>query len=203
VPRWFIDELRTIDPDLHLVWHEWQVTYDDFMTQYSGDLDDPRFTIHEEHGQEIWGWILTDGENTPLPDGSWHIWRLCDVGWAHVTKLDSRSNPQYLRHILKRLHLQAVLSLKGRREYRKLLEEEQEAQMEKSQRDAAQLFDDVQTENKKLMDTVKENFEWGRVKPTRPKKETITSYRGQTNRSRMVRDLDDEEGGLIIPESWK
>ena len=47
-----------------------------------------------------------------------------------------------------------------------------------------------------------ENFDRGVVAPTNPEKETIVSYGGQTNRSKIVRPLDDEEGGLIVPEKW-
>ena len=48
-----------------------------------------------------------------------------------------------------------------------------------------------------------ENFEHGITAPTNPMKESIISYAGQKNRSRIIRPLDDEEGGLVLPDYLK
>ena len=77
LPSWFSDNLKSIDRNLYLVWHPFRVIYDDIINQYEGALDDPRFCIHLEHGQENWGFVMTDGNGAPIPECKWHVWRHC------------------------------------------------------------------------------------------------------------------------------
>ena len=181
LPRWFYDGLRAIDKNLYFVWHPWNTTYDDFMTQYTGTLADPRFSIHEEHGHEVWGWVLTDNKNQPLPDNTWHIWRLSDVGWCHIINIQSK-DPDHLKLILDRIHLQAEIQKKGIMAWNKYMREEREKREEAERIQKDLLFQDVNKENKWLLDRAYENFERGITAPTRPQKESIFSYHGQGKR---------------------
>ena len=45
-----------------------------------------------------------------------------------------------------------------------------------------------------------ENFEFGRTAPTNPTKDIIMSYRGQTNKSKIIRPLNDKDVGLTTWE---
>lgn len=204
VPTWFIEQLQGIDSKLHLVWHPWCLLYDSMMNVYEGDPEDPRFVIGEFDGQEIWGFPMTDGEGTPVPNNHWHVWRLCDpYGWAHIVELQALSG-EYLQLLLKRLYWQAQISLvpAGQKALMRQMQQDQEEKLEKGQAGANELWGAVQDENKWLMKEAMENFDRGHTAPTNPQKEQIISYPGQKNRSRIIRPLEDSEGGLIIPEKW-
>ena len=66
------------------------------------------------------------------------------------------------------------------------------------------LFKDVMAENKTIMNKIKENYSMGKIAATNPQVETINSYAGQSNRSRIIRPLDDadKQSGLILPPQW-
>ncbi len=96
LPSWFFDDLKAIDSKLYIVWHPYATLWDDMMNQYEGALEDPRFTIHREYGEEVWGWVTTNGQGAPLPEQAWHVWRLCEPhGWAHLVRIDSKAS-EYL-----------------------------------------------------------------------------------------------------------
>lgn len=204
VPTWFIEGLKGMDPKLHLVWHPWRIMYDQIMNQYEGDPDDPRFTITEFAGEETWGFPLTNEKGEPIPERRWHVWRLCDpYGWAHVCDIKSEKR-DYLRILLNRLHWQALLSnaTGGRKAMLREMQEMQETKMVNEQNKAQELWSAVQEENSWLMREAMDNMGRGKVAPTNPQKESIFSFPGQKSHSRIIRPLDDEEGGLIIPEKW-
>ena len=205
LPRWFYDNIKAIDKDLYFVWHPYRLIYDDLMNQYLGSPDDGRFCIHEEFGQEIWGWILKQvGNDDPAPEEKWHLWRECwPYGWVHVTCIESEQE-EYLKLIGKRLWMQARISdTYGRAEWNRMNEAEKQEFNLSKQKAADQLFADVQDENKWLTKKAMENFDRGDTDPTNPMKESIVSYPGQIKRSKIVRPITDTEGGLVIPDSWK
>jgi hypothetical protein len=192
-----MDDLKSIDEKLYLVYHPFAMIWDDMMNQYEGELLDPRFTIHREHGEECWGWVTTDGDGAPIPECAWHVWRLCEPhGWAHVVRVESRHD-QYLGLMVKRLHIQKTF----RERYgdiawnRNTRDEQEEAQ--KARQDAQQEgFEAVQEENAWLMKNARDNMSRGITAPTNPMIEKIVSYAGQTNKSRTSRPLDDSDVGL-------
>ena len=176
--------------------------WDDIINEYVGSMEDPRFTIHYEHGCENWGFVLTDGDGAPIPEGSWHIWRLCEPGWAHIMKIEDKHD-YYLKLLIRRLDLQARWSDKyGAKSWNRKQAVDADEIKERKQAQHQELFDAVQDENSWLMKKAMENFERGHSAPTNPTKDSIISYPNQTNRSRIVRPLDDTEGGLIIPENF-
>jgi hypothetical protein len=192
-----MDDLKSIDEKLYLVYHPFAMIWDDMMNQYEGELLDPRFTIHREHGEECWGFVTTDGGGAPIPECAWHVWRLCEPhGWAHVVRVESRHD-QYLGLMVKRLHIQKTF----RERYgdiawnRNTRDEQEEAQ--KARQDAQQEgFEAVQEENAWLMKNARDNMSRGITAPTNPMIEKIVSYAGQTNKSRTSRPLDDSDVGL-------
>lgn len=197
LPSWFMDSLKSIDEKLYIVWHPFATIWDDIMNQYTGKLEDPRFTIHREHGEEVWGFTTTDGRGEPIPECAWHVWRLAEPhGWCHVVRIDSKHD-QYLKLLADRLHLQA----KYRDRYgdiawnRKTRDDNEEAQR-KAQALHQEGFEAVQDENAWLLKNARDNMSRGIVKPTNPMKETIASYAGQTHRSKLERPLEDSDVGL-------
>jgi hypothetical protein len=203
LPAEFIHELQGIDEHFYPVWHPHQMLWDSIINEYSGNLEDPRFEIHYKHSELNFGFVLTDGSGAPLPDGEWHIWRLCRPhGWAHIIKVESKER-SYCNLLAKRLWLQAQYNDRyGHTGYSRMLEEMQLADRQKAQDDKQDLMNEIQKTNSSMLNRVAQNFESGRTKPTNPTKEIITSYPGQTNKSKIIRPLDDKEGGLILPDEW-
>lgn len=200
LPAWFVDEIKSVDPHLYFVYHPYRVMYDDIMNQYTGPLDDPRFTIGSHGGEEIWGYILTDGNKEPVPEHTWHCWRLGDYGWSHIFEVKYLVS-EYLKKLINRLGMQKIITERyGLRAYMKFLREEREELDERDQAARVSAYDDVQNENRWLVNKAMDNYMSGRVAPTNPVKETIMSYPGQKHFSRLSRPLTDEEGGLIVPE---
>lgn len=197
LPSWFMDNLQSIDEKLYLVYHPFRLIWDNLMNQYSGELEDPRFTIHREHGEEVWGFITTNGDGSPIPEGAWHVWRLWEPhGWTHVVRVESKDD-SYLRHMLSRLHLQATF----RDDYgdiawnRNMADEQSVAQL--AAQDAHQEgLVAVQEENSWLMKNAMDNFSRGNTAPTNPTIEKIVSYAGQKNHTATSRPLEDEDVGL-------
>jgi len=200
LPSEFYDELRRIDKDLYPVHHPYRVLWDSIINSDAGELEDPRYQINYNYSELNFGFVLTDSDGRPIEDGSWHVWRLCDpYGWAHVIKLESRE-PEYLRLVVDRLYLQACWTNRyGFLSYNRLLDSVDVEHRKKLQDDRQELFEATQDENSWLMNKAMDNFARGDTAPTNPTKDSIVSYPGQVNRSRIVRPLDDEEGGLIVP----
>lgn len=202
VPRQFLDELQTIDENLYLVWHPFQVLWDNIMNQYRGELEDPRNTINRDHqGELIFGFVLTDGAEQPLPDNTWHVWRLCwPHGWAHVCGMQALE-PEYLKLFLRRLHLQARWSDKyGVRSWNRLQRELDETQREKALEEQQEMVNALHDENGWLVKRALENAEYGRIKSTNPTKDVIMSGPGLSNKSRIVRPITEKEAGLYTGE---
>jgi hypothetical protein len=203
VPAWFYHSIKSIDKDLHFVYHRYKVMYEEPVTNcYVGSLEDPRFHIHEEYGEELWGYpSKQNNSDDPIFDNTWHLWRLCwPYGWAHVVGMESL-DPEYLKILERRMYLQAMLSDKyDARAYARMNEQEREDAIARQQAQSEDLYNEVQKENAWLMNKAAENFQRGITAPTNPKKEIITSYSGQGNRSKIVRNLTDEEGGIILPD---
>jgi hypothetical protein len=202
LPSWFQDDLKSIDDKLFLVYHPYKVLWDDIINQYEGNLDDPRFTIHKEHGTLNFGFVLTDGQGYPTPDNTWHVWRLCiPHGWAHVIQVQD-NHEEYLKLLVKRLHLQARFTDRyGFKAWGHHMDDEAEEQREKKQLDQEDLFGAFQKENDWLLKRAQENYMSGKIAPTNPQKQSIISYPGQVNRTATSRPLDDEEGGLYVPKN--
>lgn len=200
LPTWFVDSIKAIDEHLHFVWHPYEVIYDDVMNEYSGKADDPRFTIHEEYGQENWGYVLTDNVGRPKEEAFWHIWRLHEpYGWTHLVRIEAPDEPEYLVLLLNRIHLQARIKDKyGTRAWSRNMQEESDKIQEQNLREKQDLFNAFQEENSWLTEKAMENFQRGHLRPTNPQKETIMSFDKQGNRSRISRPLEDEDA-LIIP----
>lgn len=199
LPAWFVNGIKAVDPDFHFVWHKHRVMYDDVMNQYTGSLDDPRFTISNDG----WGFVLTDANGEPVPEFRWHCWRLGAVGWFHIFDV-KYTQPEYLERLIVRLGMQKTITERyGLKAYIHFLREERELMDAAAQGDHDQLFKDVQHENKWLMDKAMENFKSGNTAPTNPTKDIISSYKGQTKRGKITRGITDKEGGLILPDEWR
>ena len=198
LPKKFIDEVRSIDDGFYFVWHPYRVLYDDVMNCYTGSLEDPRFSINERFGHEVWGWPLLDTNGDPIDENRWHLWRLHSHGWSHVIDVASR-DPEHLSKIVSRLARAANLADMNRRERMNYLQDEQEEQLQKDQTQASDLWKETQKANSKLMRNVADNFSYGRTAPTNPTKDIITSYKGEVNRSKITRTITDKEGRLISP----
>ncbi len=197
LPSWFMDDLKSIDEKLYIVFHPFAMIWDDLMNQYEGELEDPRFSIHREYGEEVWGFVTTNGCGEPTPECAWHVWRLAEPhGWAHIVRIESKDG-EYLKLMINRLHTQAQF----RDRYgdiawnRNTRSETEEAQV-RAQDVHQEMFEAVQEENAWLTRAARDNMSRGVTAPTNPQKETIISYAGQKNRSRLVRPLRDEDVGL-------
>jgi len=199
LPGWFIGDLKSIDKNLHIVWHEWRLLWDDLINQYEGLIEDPRHAINYDHGSLNFGFVLTDGKKAPIPEQKFHVWALADYGWYHVIDIASQ-NEKHLKQIVKTLNREAVLKEKGRAAYMEAKRDAQEDAQKKRENEGVDKFQFIQNENKRLMQTARENFERGHVAPTNPMVEKIISYPGQVNRSKTVRPLDDKEAGLTTWE---
>ena len=205
LPAEFIYDLRGIDDQFFPVFHPYRILWDDMVNEYTGSARDPRFpTVENSHryGELVLGHVLTNGKGEPTPDGHWHIWRWCEParGWAHIINIDSRE-PLYLRLLVRRIWLQAQYNDKyGHRGYQRLIEQADLDRREKLQNDKRDLMDEIHKVNSAMMSRAMDNFERGMTQPTNPQKETIMSGGGLRSRSKIVRPLEDREGGLILPD---
>ena len=197
LPSWFMDDLKAIDNKLHIVYHPFAMIWDDMMNQYEGQLEDPRFTIHREHGEEVWGFVTTDGDGAPIPEGAWHVWRLCEPhGWAHVVRVDSK-NGEYLHLMINRLHIQARFRDRyGDIAWNRNTRDEDEEAQRKAQAAKQEMFEAVQEENSWLTRNARDNMARGVTAPTNPMVEKVVSYGGQKNHTATSRPLDDTDVGL-------
>lgn len=202
VPAKFFYDMKAIDDKLHLVFHEIEtLPTEPVINQYYGSLEDYRTPVHVAHGSMCWGFPLYTKRDGPKYQYSWHIYRLEAAGWAHVIDLQSKE-PAYLRAVIENIYTQAKLKKVSKTAYREHLDNTDQETRAKKMSEKEQLLMDIQTENKGFMKKVMENYEAGHVKPTNPTKDIITSYSGQTNRSRIIRPLGDKEGGLILPDKF-
>ena len=201
LPAAFYQSIKGIDDSLYFVHHPVEVLYEDLMTHYTGKADDPRWCINESFGQEIWGCPLTLPDSSPKPDGTWHIWQLYrNVGWLHVSNIAS-TEPDHLLRIVHRLWKEKMYKARyGAMEWNHKMRKDDEDREAKLQDAKDQQFRDIQGENKWLTRKAMENLERGVTAPSRPTKDIITSFAGQTNRSKMTREITDKEGGLVLPE---
>ena len=207
LPAQFLFDLRSLDDALYVIYHPYQILWDDMVNDYQGEMLDPRYHIGVNSGrcgELVMGHVLTDGQDNPVPEGKWHVWRWCEPAnaWAHVIAIESK-DPDYQRLLVHRMWLQATYNDKyGNRGYQKMMEEADQAGREKIQAEKADLMNEISKANSSMMARVRDNFESGRTQATAPQKETITSYAGQGNRSKMVRPATDREGGIVLPESY-
>ena len=197
LPSWFMDDLKSIDEKLYIVYHPFEVIWDDMINQYEGELEDPRFTIHREYGQEVWGFVTTNGRGEPTPEGAWHVWRLCEPhGWAHVVRVENKAAP-YLRLLVNRLHIQARFRDRyGDIAWNRNTRDEQDIAQQQAQDAEQEMFEAVQEENSWLTKNAMDNMARGKVAPSNPTMSKIISYPGQTNHTATSRPLDDEDVGL-------
>lgn len=203
IPAKFFNDLKAMDPNLYLVYHPIRVLpTGPVINNYTGSSEDYRVPIHESHGFVCWGYPLTTNKGAPIPDNRWHVYRLCPQGWAHVITLDSKDH-LYLKKVIESIYVQVQMEKVGRKAYSAYIQAQDQAAEEKKFNKALNEFKDVQDENKWLMRKALENYQQGITRPTNPTKDIITSYRGQKNRSRIVRPLTDTEGGLILPDRLK
>ena len=197
LPSWFFDELKAIDSNFYIVWHPYATIWDNIINQYEGALEDPRFTIHREYGEEVWGWVTTKGDGSPIIEQAWHVWRLCEpYGWAHVIRIDSKAS-HYLSLLTSRLHTQGAFRDKyGDIAWNRQIRDEQEEAQFKAQEDKQAEFDAVQDENAWLTKNAMDQMERGVTAPTNPMIHKIISYPNQKNRGTHERPLRDEDVGL-------
>lgn len=203
LPTWFFEGLKGLDENLFVIWHPFRVLWDDVMNHYAGPLDDPRNTIHVDPRtgeQEIWGWLLTDGQGAPIPECKWHVWRLCgDRGWAHIFPINDISS-DHLKHYLDRIHLRTqIMGKYGIKGWQRFEREEQALAHEARQQAHRNEFSDVMNENKSMIRVAVENMERGIVDSSNPTKEIIRSYAGQKHHTAIHRPLTDREGGFFTP----
>jgi hypothetical protein len=192
-----MDNLKSIDEKLYIVYHPFAMIWDDMMNQYAGELEDPRFTIHREYGEECWGFVTTDGDGSPIPEGAWHVWRLCEpYGWAHVVRVESK-NGEYLHLMVDRLHTQAKFRERyGDIAWNRQTDDDQSIAQAARQDAHQEGFEAVQAENAWLTRNARDNMARGVTKPTNPTVEKIISYPGQKNKTATSRPLRDEDVGL-------
>lgn len=197
LPSWFMDDLKSIDEKLYIVYHPYALIWDDMINQYAGELKDPRFTIHQEHGEECWGFVTTDGDGAPIREGAWHVWRLCEpYGWAHIVMVESKDG-DYLHLMVNRLHTQT----KFRERYGDIAwnrnTDAEDTLAREAQQDAQQEgFEAAQEENAWLTRNARDNMSRGIVAPTNPTVEKVVSYPGQKNHTATSRPLEDSDVGL-------
>jgi len=199
LPCWFWDNLKGIDKDFYLIWHPYRVLWDNIINVYEGqDSSDPRYTIHRKFGELNFGFVLTDNFGGPISDNKWHLWRYCDPhGYAHILPIEDHHD-HYLKLVQKRLYLQAKFTDRyGFRAWNHKLDDDLTAEQQIQQKDREYAFKSFQEENDWLMKKAMDEFGRGNVAPTNPTKDSIISYPGQRNRSRIIRPLEDREGGLI------
>lgn len=203
LPAEFLSDLRSIDTRLHLVWHTFKCELDSVMNEYEGRIDDPRFCIHEDYGEEVWGWVLKNPDNSPMRENVWHIWELHQHGWSHVCPVLGH-DARYLQRLSYRLYLQNKIVLKyGPKKYFEMIRQGIDNTKEKEKQDLQDLNKAVMEENQWLVNAAVENLKSGRINATNPTKDIITSGSGLSNRSRITRPLTDTEGGLVLPDSWR
>lgn len=208
LPAQFMYDLRGVDDNLYPIFHRYQILWDSMVNSYLGELDDPRYPIAENSfrlGELVMGHVLTNGKGIPTPDGHWHIWRWCEPAraWAHVINVDS-TDELYLRLLVKRLWLQAKFNDKfGFRGYQRMMEEADLEQRAKLQDEKQDLMKEINKANSGMMSRAMSNFEYGRTAPTNPMHESVMSYPGQKNKSKVVRPMTDEEGGFVLPAEYE
>lgn len=216
MPSVFFDNLQGIDENLYLVWHQYQLLWDNFLNDVPGSLEDPRYTINVDYGHLNFGHVLIDRHGQPLLEqtqfdkewnpnnyGAWHVWRLCKpVGaWAHILRLES-TDGEYLSLVANRLNHQARWSDRyGSKSYNRLLETMREHEREQMMSDRTTMMQAFQTENSWFVKKAMNNFESGITKPSNPQKEIITSFSGQGSKSKIVRPITDKEAGLWTPDN--
>lgn len=199
LPTWFLDSLKAIDENFYLVKHPYRVLWDHmFINQYESP---DRYSINTKYNALNFGYVLTDGNEDPIPDNKWHLWRLTRPhGWSHIFTIDHPENFHYLKTIVTRLFIEAQwVDTYGPLSYSHFLNELRLEKQQKLQDGNAAEFADIQKENAWFLKKVKENAERGITKPTNPQKETIASFAGQTSKTRITRPMSDTEGGLIVP----
>ena len=201
LPSDFITTIKSIDENLHFVFHHHRVQYDDLMNLYYGKAEDPRWVIGESQGLpglETWGWIMTMPDGTPIPDMTWHLWQLKkDWGWSHVANIPEVTDVT-LNTIVNRLGREKLFKAEfGSLAWNKQLRKEEEDRVARQQDLKDQRFQDIQRENSWLTRKAMENLERGITRPTRPEKDIIVSGAGLMNRSKITRSITDKEGGLI------
>jgi len=197
-PAWFIQSIKEIDRNLHFVWHAYDSLTENPINEYAGRLDDPRFTIHEQFGQVVFGYLPTNRFGEPLPKNEWHIWwKREGMGWFHVMPIFSLSEP-YLKLVADRLHTQAKAMdrAKARHYVRDLLQAEADEVLRVKIKKDADNFKDQNKSNKRLIQTAMENLSRGKILPTNPSKQSIISYPGQKNRGGLIVPVSEREGGL-------
>lgn len=215
LPSVFIDNLQGIDENLYLVWHQYKLLWDTIINGAPGMIEDPRYTINVDHGHLNFGYVLVDRFGQPILEqtqydeefnhtnyGAWHVWRLCKPvgGWAHVIRLESTEG-DYLRLVLERLSLQARWTDRyGAKSYNRLLESSDEKEREAAMKDRQAMMTAFQEENRWFLRKAADNFSRKIVNPTNPKKEIITSFSGQSNKSKIVRPITDREAGIWTPD---
>lgn len=211
VPSVFFDNLKGIDENLYLVWHQYQVLWDNFINRDEGMLEDPRYTINVEHGHLNFGHVLINRHGVPLLEqtqydkewrpnnyGAWHVWRCCKPAgaWAHILRLESTEG-DYLSLVASRLNAQARWSDRyGAKSYNRMLETMKEDEREQMMKDKAEMMSAFQTENKWFMKKAMSNFESGVIRPSNPQKEIITNL----SNKKIVRPITDKEAGLWTPD---
>jgi len=203
LPAGFVKDVRAFDNDIYPVFHRYRLLWDNIMNEYNGPADDPRMTIESKHGELNFGFVLTDGHGVPIPEGCWHLWRLCHgYGWAHIIKLETKDHI-YLNLVLKNMYLQDKFNRKyGARGWSRYLESVDLEKRQKLMDEEADLMNEIAKANSGMVRRVMDNFGRGVNKPTNPQKETIMSGAGISNRSRIVRPASDREGGLILPPGY-
>jgi hypothetical protein len=196
-PCWFLDNLKQIDNNLFLVWHEYETLTENIMNADEGLIEDPRFAIKQQYGQLQMGYVPRNRLGNPIKHQMWHIWWLRrPLGWCHVMPIDHLSDA-YLRRLLERLHIQCKYtdSAKTRDYIRNLLELEA-MEVQKAQMVQASKFADFQKENKHMLRRVQDNLERKIIAPSNPHKDVISSYSGQKHRSTLRVPITEKDAGI-------
>lgn len=192
VPSQFFDDLQSIDSGLYLVWHPYQVMWESIIQNtYTGKAEFPRHRNQIKFGQVCFGTPVMTPE--PVPENKWHIWRLSEHGWSHIMPL-AYSSRDYLRQVARELYSQTKgIERVGVRNYNTDMRDKSKQIKDEDIKRQSEVLNDTHKANKGFWNAAAENFARGHVAPTNPMKETISSYKGQSNKTKRVRPLRDED----------
>jgi len=198
LPCAFFDDLKAIDNDLYVVWHPYQLLYDEIANAGDGTSTDPRYAIQDQFGHLCFGYVMRTITGAPMPDSTWHVWRYAwPHGWVHVVQLKS-TDPEYLGIVAKNLFFQKQLLAKyGPKAFSRDIAEKDD----KKKADALKAKDEMhkmwQLENKWLIKKAMDNMASGFTQATNPTKDIIISGSGLGHRTKRIVPIDEEKDGGV------
>lgn len=166
IPRHILKQIKKIDPGLHLQFSNYYVN-------------------------KINGKPLIDSTGKPFVHPRWHVWMKNPNGkYYYITPLEDE-NGDYIpvdNRTVKNLEADAVRVL-GAKEVLRRQQESRRRNKDRVIKKELETAREFASENKRKLQDVMDNPFGNRLK----EKETITSYSGQSNRSRTTKIVDDSD----------